>query len=293
MSVAGVGLNSAAASIAAPVTVNGRVIALPGQDVDAAALSQRACSELLRQAAQSAGLLAADDVASADGVMSVAASVAIERLLEQQLRLPEPDDTACARAFAAHPAQFARGHAWHLAHILFAVTSGVPVPALAQHAQGVLRRLRDAPVAEQDAAFAGAARECSNCPSGQIAGDLGWVQQDELAPELARELLHSIRHTRLAEPLPHAAAQEAQQPLSFTGLVPRLLHSRFGFHIVRVQAHRPGQLVSLAQVRPAVVRYLQRQAWTAALSRYLQALVERSELRGVDVFKCTSAAHTV
>ena len=48
-------------------------------------LRQRACTELLRQAAQRGGLLAADDAPSADGVISEAAG-AIEALLEQALQ---------------------------------------------------------------------------------------------------------------------------------------------------------------------------------------------------------------
>ena len=53
-------------------------------------LRQRACTELLRQAAQRVGLLDAADAPTADGVISEAAAAAINALLEQQLKLPEP-----------------------------------------------------------------------------------------------------------------------------------------------------------------------------------------------------------
>ena len=48
------------------------------------------------------GLLALDDPANTDGVPSAAASVAIEQLLERELRQPEPGEDACRRHYAAH-----------------------------------------------------------------------------------------------------------------------------------------------------------------------------------------------
>ena len=63
-------------------------------------LRQRACLELLRQAAQRMeGLLDADDAPSTDGVISEAAANAIEALLEREIVLPLPSDDACRRHF--------------------------------------------------------------------------------------------------------------------------------------------------------------------------------------------------
>ncbi|HEY6823635.1 MAG TPA: hypothetical protein VI195_04305, partial [Steroidobacteraceae bacterium] len=75
-------------------SVNGVVLHAGDETLSAEALRQRACTELLRQAAQAAGLLDASDTASADGVISEAASRAIEALLEQALQLPEPAEDA-------------------------------------------------------------------------------------------------------------------------------------------------------------------------------------------------------
>jgi len=48
-------------------SVNGVALHGPGEVLDEPALRQRACTELLRQAAQQAGLLALDDPANTDG----------------------------------------------------------------------------------------------------------------------------------------------------------------------------------------------------------------------------------
>ena len=56
--------------------INGIALNSRDEALSAEELRQRACTELLRQAAQAAGLLTASDAASGDGVISEAASAA-------------------------------------------------------------------------------------------------------------------------------------------------------------------------------------------------------------------------
>src|SRR3989338_6295034 len=85
---------------------------------------QRASLELLRQAAMDEGLLASDDPAPEEGVLSEAAAEAIDVWLAQNLRVPEPDEASCRRHHAAHTSQYAVGERVQARHILFAVTPG-------------------------------------------------------------------------------------------------------------------------------------------------------------------------
>ena len=71
-------------------SINGNALHLPDETLSAEELRQRACSELLRQVAVGASLLSPEDLPSADGVLSEAASMAIEALLERKLLIPEP-----------------------------------------------------------------------------------------------------------------------------------------------------------------------------------------------------------
>src|SRR5690349_11851894 len=87
-------------------SINGVPLHLPDAAIRPDELRQRACTELLRQAAQRAGLLAANDAGSADGVITEAAAHAIESLLEQTLNVPEPSEEACRRHHAAHAAGY-------------------------------------------------------------------------------------------------------------------------------------------------------------------------------------------
>jgi peptidyl-prolyl cis-trans isomerase C len=221
---------------------------------------QRASLELLRQAAIDEGLLAADDPAPQDGVMSEAAAEAIDAWLAQHLRVPEPDDLACRRHHAAHTSHYAVGERVQARHILFAVTPGVDVKALRLRAEQALLDVRAEP-----RRFAEVARELSNCPSSEQGGDLGWLMASDCAPEFARELF----------------AQD--EGSANVGVLPRLVHSRFGLHVVEVLQRDPGQQPAYEVVQEAVAQSLRQQAWVTALRQAMQMLAGRWRVEGIDL----------
>lgn len=244
--------------------VNGILLARPEEDdLSTEELRQRACTELLRQAAMQAGLLAADDPAPLAGAFSEAATSAIEALLDQALTLPEPSDEACRRHHAANTARYAVGERALVRHVLFAVTPGVDVNALRQRAEACLLDVRCATVAEAGELdrFAVVAGSTSNCPSGAQGGDLGWLTSDDCAPEFGREL---FGHAEI-------------------GVLPRLVHSRFGLHVVEVLGREPGAVPAYESVHAAVAQALRQQSFTTALRQYLQLLAGQADLQGVDL----------
>lgn len=208
---------------------------------------------LLRREAQRVGLLDADDLPDRDDVGSEAAVEAIEALLERELKPIEPDEAACRRHYEAHAPRFAGGERVHARHILFAVTPGVDVRALTARAEALLLELRCAP--DRHEAFTRAARTNSNCPSGADGGDLGWIGAADCAPEFAREIFGR----------------------SEIGVLPRLLRSRFGLHVVDVMEREPGEEPPWEEARVMVARELSRQAWVTALRRYLEELAAADE----------------
>jgi peptidyl-prolyl cis-trans isomerase C len=223
-------------------------------------LRQRACIELLRQTAQSAGLLDANDAPSADSVISEAATNAIDTLLEQNLNVPEPTEEACRRHHAAHQSTYRTGERVRVRHILFAVTPGVDVVALRKSAEPIFLDVRchDGQSADR---FADAARKWSNCPSGEHGGDLGWLSNTDCAPEFARELFGHIE----------------------VGVLARLVHSRFGLHVVEVLEREPGVAQPFESVRGAVAMALRQQTFVTALRQYLRLLAGEATVEGVEL----------
>jgi peptidyl-prolyl cis-trans isomerase C len=242
--------------------VDGVPLHAQGEVLSSEELRQRACTELLRQAAIRDGLLTAEDAAPVQGAISEAAAEAIERWLETAIDLPQPSEEACRRHYAATAARYRTGERVLLRHVLFAVTPGVDVVALRKRAEVCLLEVRchDDGASE---AFGKAARELSNCPSGAAGGNLGWLSPSETAPELAREI---FGHTEI-------------------GVLPRLVHSRFGFHVVEVIDRDNGTDQPFEAVRDAVALSLKQQAWVTALRQLLQVLAGRAELAGVTLDK--------
>ena len=240
--------------------VNGVALNPLGQSLSDEALRQRACTELLRQAAIADGLLDAADPAPDDGAISAAASEAIAAWLERELQLPEPSQEACRRHHAAHPARYRSGERVRARHVLFAVTPGTDVVALRNRAEACLLDVRchDGSAGE---GFARAARELSNCPSGEHGGELGWLAAGDCAPEFARELFGKVE----------------------VGVLPRLVHSRFGLHVVEVLAREGGVPQPFESVRGAVETALRQQTYVTAMRQLLQLLAGRAVLEGVQL----------
>jgi peptidyl-prolyl cis-trans isomerase C len=238
--------------------INGVALHADGEALDDEILRQRACTELLRQAAQLAGLLAQDDLPATDGSTSEAASDAIEALLAAQLDIPEPSDEACRRHFDAHPERYRVGDRARVRHVLFAVTPGVDVRRLRDRAEAALLELRCHRDGEADR-FPALAGQLSNCPSAERGGDLGWLTREDCAPEFAREVF---------------AGPEI-------GVLPRLVHSRFGLHVVEVCSRQAGHAPAFESVRAAVAQTLRQQSFVSALRQYLQLLAGAAVVGGV------------
>jgi len=206
-----------------------------------------AVRELLRQRAVAAGLL--DAGAGEDFV-----NEAIEALLEREVRTPEPDEAECRRWYNAQPEAFRSGDLVFVRHILFAVTPGVPVEALRRKAEETLHALRKDPER-----FAELAAELSNCPSGQQGGNLGQFSRGEMVAEF------------------DAAVFDGEA----TGILPRLVATRFGFHIVDVVHRLPGRRLPFEAVEASVASYLARRVEADALRQYVAVLAGRATIEGV------------
>ena len=241
--------------------INGVALNTADETLSADDLRQRACSELLRQAAVAEQLLAAGDVPGTDGILSEAATQAIEALLERKLTIPEPSEEECRRHYAANPARYATGERVRARHILFAVTQGVDVVALRNRAETTLLDVRCHDGNALEDRFAQAARDQSNCPSGAEGGHLGWLSSADCAPEFAKELFGSAE----------------------VGVLPRLVHSRFGLHVVEVLERKSGVEPAFDDVRGAVVMAMRQKTYVTALRQYLNQLAGQAEIVGVDI----------
>lgn len=270
----------------AVASINGIALHDAGETLDAATLRERAYTELLRQQAVKAGLLPRHTGLVAPELDEAQRAV-IESLLDAAVVSPDPGESECRRYFEANKVRFIVGQALHVRHILFAVTPGVNVHALSQRAEAALLELIRKDVAP--GRFEALATELSNCPSSKEGGDLGWVTPEDCAPELANELFYQtdsrwwIEPPNQAEPGPPRGAADAWGGPALSGVHPRLVHTRFGLHIIEVLGRRKGKLPEFEQVQERIKAQLALQSRSTALRQYMQLLVGQAQVEGIEL----------
>jgi peptidyl-prolyl cis-trans isomerase C len=103
------------------------------------------------------------------------------------------------------------------------------------------------------------ARTLSNCPSGQVGGNLGQLTRGESVPEFEVAIFGS----------------------QHIGLLPGLVNTRYGFHIVSVERRIAGESLPFEAVQAAIERYLSEYVRHKSTQQYLNLLASRAELRGI------------
>jgi peptidyl-prolyl cis-trans isomerase C len=214
-------------------------------DPDHAARRTLVVRELLAQRAVATGLLAngtdLDDEA-------------IDRLLELECTTPVPSAEECQRYYAANMQKFRSPDLAFARHILFALTEKAAMTRVRARAEEAHREL-----AQHHDRFDALARTLSNCPSGQVGGNLGQLIRGESVPEF------------------EAAIFGSQQ----IGLLPGLVNTRYGFHIVSVERRIAGEPLPFEAVQATIERYLSEHVRHKSLQQYLNLLASSAELLGI------------
>ncbi|VVD64324.1 peptidylprolyl isomerase [Pandoraea morbifera] len=158
------------------------------------------------------------------------------------------------RYYDQHPERFTSGELVHASHILFGVTGRAPLALVRAKAEETLNDILKAPDR-----FEAMARERSNCPSAQVGGSLGQLERDSVVPEFAQAIFGTNE----------------------TGVLPRLIKTRFGFHLVRIDHRVPGTQIPFEAVQDDIATMLTEQVRLRATRQYVMLLASQAELEGV------------
>lgn len=180
----------------------------------------------------------------------------IRALLEREAPVPESNTEACRQYFEQNRARLRRPDRVLVRHILLAAA---PADATAraracEQGEALIKELREHP--ERFTEFA---QRYSDCPSKDNGGELGWVERGDTTPEFERQLF-------MLRP----------------GLAGMTVESRWGHHVVCVDAIERGELLDFQQALPKIAAYLETQARQNAIHQYLQILAERYGVRGLE-----------
>lgn len=242
-----------------PVSIGGRVI---HEEAIAAELQYHqapALAEAWHEAARSLVIreLLLEQADEMDVDPSLSEEERIAQVIDQALDVPAPDEDACRRFFEGNPERFRSPTLLAVSHILLAAAPDDIQTRTEQEVTGrrLLQQLQEAP-----SRFAEFARDFSICESRHQGGSLGQISQGQTVAEFEKSVW------RLPE-----------------GLHGRLVESRYGWHIVRIDKRMDGRPLSFEQVKPRTRQYLLEQVTRRALRQYIQVLAAQRDVRGVDM----------
>lgn len=181
----------------------------------------------------------------------------IATVIERAVVVPAPDEVACRRFYDTNPRRFRTSPLIAVSHILLAAAPDDINGRMEQQDAGeaLLEKLLTQP-----GRFAEFARDYSVCQSRHMGGTLGQLSRGQTVREFERVVW------RLPE-----------------GLHNRLVESRFGWHLVRVDQRVEGRELGFDQVKADIQAYLLEQVTRRALRQYLQVLAGEAGVTGVDL----------
>ena len=181
----------------------------------------------------------------------------IRELLEARVVVkPITDDQARAE-YDRDPSRFRAPPLWDVSHILVSAdpADAEAVSVARSKAHAIRAKLADDPMD-----FTKYVAEASDCDSRRNGGSIGQIGQGDAVPEF-EAALRSMSEGDIAAPV----------------------QSRFGWHIIRLDAAAQGQVLPFATVRQKIVDAMEKAEWTRQAKKLVQSLVASAEVSGVDL----------
>lgn len=252
------------------ITVNGRVI--PAQTIAneaqnhpapagkpgwawTAAARALAIRELMLEEARARGL-SPDPTAIAPGQVETEEEALIRQLLEEAVQPEVPDDTRLRAIWEAAPDRFRAPSLYEAAHILIpAEPDDLVVRAEARRQAEALA----AELARDPRRFAELARTRSACSSAASGGVLSQLTSGDTVPEFEAAMAGMVEGTITPEPVA----------------------TRYGFHLIRLDARAEGVVLPFEAVAPRLRAAEAKAAWVRASRAFVADLVARAQVEGV------------
>jgi peptidyl-prolyl cis-trans isomerase C len=213
--------------------------------------------ELMLQRAHHLGVTP-EPISDRDGRRETDDEAVMRALIEQEVKVPEPDDETCRRFYQRNHGRFRSPDIFEASHILFAA-----VPAdRDQYAQARADAgAALATLSENPDCFATLARAYSRCPSAAQGGNLGQITTGQTTPEFEQALL-ALRPGELCV-----------EPVA----------TRYGFHVIRLDRKHEGQTLPYEAVAERIADYLRESVRRRADAQYIARLVTAAQIEGVDL----------
>ncbi|MGL1956819.1 MAG: peptidylprolyl isomerase [Colwellia sp.] len=186
----------------------------------------------------------------------------IQALLTDNVSYDDPSAEICQRYYDNNKEKFMTMPLMEVDHILLAAAKDdiEGRDAAKNNAKVIISQLLQEQKNKEPSTFAVFAKEYSACPSKESGGNLGQLSKGQTVPEFERQLM----------PLPEGISDKA-------------IESRYGFHVVNINRKIEGKQLEYDMVSEKVRGYLINSASHLAIQAYIQTLVERAEIDGVEI----------
>jgi peptidyl-prolyl cis-trans isomerase C len=210
--------------------------------------------ELLLQESTRLGI-SAEPQRDGEGRYETSEEAAMRALIEREVKTPAPDEASCLRYYQQNEPRFRTSDLFEAAHILIAAAAGdhIAREAARTTAESILSAVRSVPTR-----FEELARGRSDCrTSADNGGRLGQITRGQTVEEFETAL---------------AGMREGEMTI---------VETRFGFHVVRLDHHAPGQAMPFELARDRIADYLSANVQRRALAQYVSLLAGRAEITGI------------
>lgn len=222
-----------------------------------AAARALALRELILQEARREGLVA-DPVEIEPGQLETDEEALVRQLLELRVRAEPIEEADLREIFEATPDRFRAPSLYEAAHILIPARPNDLVARRGARAEAI-RILEE--LQAQTGRFAELARTHSACSSRENGGVLGQLSSGDTVPEFEAALATMEEGEIAGEPV----------------------ETRYGFHLIRLDAKARGNVLPFASVLPHLRDAAEKAAWVRASRAFTEKLAASAEITGIDL----------
>ena len=213
--------------------------------------------ELLLSEADRCGIVA-DSRDCGAGRRETEPEARIRILLESRISPPQNSDEELRAIHEAHRDNYRSPDLYEASHILFAAPGDDAARRSA--AQGRAAAVLDTLNADPGR-FARLAGEESDCPSGANGGRLGQVSGSDVVPEF----------------------EEALRRLSTGQIADSPVETRYGFHVIRLDAREEGRVLPFEAVRDRIAEAVEKVSWARSGKAVVRDLAAKASIEGIDL----------
>jgi len=213
--------------------------------------------ELLLQDAARIGI-AAEPRELREGQRETEDEARIRAVIDARIEIDDPTSEAVQALWAKDPDRFRSPPLWEVSHILCAADPG---DAGAREKASARAQILAEAARKTPKGFAKLAAEHSDCGSKSNGGALGQLSPGDTVPEFEVVLRQLSEGEITAEPVA----------------------SRFGYHVVRLDAVAEGSVLPFDAVAPKLKAAMEKAAWAKAVQNLTQTLVNDAQIEGIDL----------